>query len=215
MLMPSNKIYLGGLSYAIMPLMDLEEQEMHQSHAVVEQKYLKLIEISQNEKVICAIKKHPIGLVSIYFSGLFVSLAVIITTIFAGSWIQAQITTNLPVANALLLIGVLIGLLCLFVTYVAGFVYQNNILILTNEKVAQILYSNLIDRKVSQISLGELQDITVDQKGVLARILQFGTLVLETAGEQNNYNFTYTRYPQHCAKELVEAHETSIKRYGN
>jgi len=100
-------------------------------------------------------------------------------------------------------------------TYIAGFVYQNNILVLTNEKVAQILYRNLIDRKISQLSLGELQDITVDQRGLVARFFQYGTLILETAGEQNNYNFTYTSYPHHCAKELVQAHESSIKRYGN
>ena len=57
--------------------------------------------------------------------------------------------------------------------------------------------------------------MTVDQKGILARLLKYGTLALETAGEQGTYNFTFAQYPHHSAKELVEAHDNSIKRYGN
>mgnify|MGYP000429131873 CR=1 FL=1 len=195
--------------------MDLEETKMHESHAYVDEKYLKLIEIGSTEKVICAIRKHPIGLAGIYLSGIFVSLIIVIASTLVGSWIQHQLSVSFRLDVLFMLVGVLVGIISFFFTYVSGFIYQNNILILTNEKVAQILYVNLIDRKISQLSLGELQDITVSQTGLLARIFQFGTLVLETAGEQNNYNFTYTRYPHHCAKELVEAHETSIKRYGN
>lgn len=196
--------------------MSPEDIQIHKSHSSVDKKYLKLIEIGENEVVICAIKKHPIGLISIYLSGFLVSLIVVIAIVLVGVWLEPQLSgVSFPISTVFITVGVFMGVVSFFLTYVAGFVYQNNILILTNEKVAQILYKNLIDRKISQLSLGELQDITVDQKGLLARAFQYGTIVLETAGEQNNYNFTYTRYPQHCAKELVLAHESSIKRYGN
>lgn len=195
--------------------MDIKEEKAHETHSSVEQKYLDLIEIGQNEVVICAIKKHPVGLLGIYLSGLAVAGVILGAISLVGAFIDSQIETPAPIATIATVVALIIATVSLFFTYIAGFVYQNNILILTNEKVAQILYRNLIDRKISQVSLGELQDITVDQKGLLARLFQYGTLVLETAGEQNNYNFTFTRYPHHCAKELVEAHDMSIKRYGN
>lgn len=195
--------------------MNEQDKKVHITHTQVEQKYLNLIEVGPNETVICSIKKHPVGLIGIYLSGLFVAGVILSATSLVGAFVGSQISTSFPIAKVSILLGLAVSITSLFFTYIAGFVYQNNILILTNEKVAQILYKNLIDRKISQISLGELQDITVDQKGILARFFQYGTLILETAGEQNNYNFTYTRYPHHCAKELVEAHDISIKKYGN
>jgi hypothetical protein len=209
--MPVTKL----MDYMYNSSMEQENINIHLTNNTVDEKYLRLIQLGSDEKVICAIRKHPIGLISIYLSGISIALVVIFASAIIGGLIQQQLTVSLRIDVVVMLLGLLVGLVSLFFTYVAGFIYQNNIIILTNEKVAQILYSNLINRKISQISLGELQDITVDQTGILARIFKFGTLVLETSGDAKNCNFTYARYPYDCAKELVDAHEASIKRYGN
>jgi hypothetical protein len=86
--------------------MDLEEAKMHESHAYVEEKYLRLIEIGSTEKVICAIRKHPIGLLSIYLSGIFVSLIVVIASTLVGSWIQHQLNVSFRVDLLVMLVGV-------------------------------------------------------------------------------------------------------------
>jgi uncharacterized membrane protein YdbT with pleckstrin-like domain len=89
------------------------------------------------------------------------------------------------------------------------------VILVTSDKIAHILYRNLVDRKISQLALGDLQDVTVDQKGLLARLFGYGTLVIETAGEQNNFSFNFTPHPYTFAKEIVGAREESIKKYGN
>jgi hypothetical protein len=55
----------------------------------------------------------------------------------------------------------------------------------------------------------------VTQDGIFPRIFNYGTVVIETAGEQNNYIFTYTPFPYQVSKDIVGAHERNLQRYGN
>lgn len=89
------------------------------------------------------------------------------------------------IALVLTLIGTLIGV----------FLYRSNVIYVTSEKIAQVLYTSLFNRKISQLSIGDVQDVTVTQKGILAHIFNYGVLVIETAGEQQNYTFTFVPDP--------------------
>ncbi len=189
---------------------------MEHTLGVIDQKYVDLIELDPEEKLLCSIKRHPVGLIGVYLTGFFISLTILVGSVLLGTWIETNANIeNSTVGLITTIVGVLFSALLLFFTYVAGYVYRNSVIIVTTDKVAQILYKNLVDRKISQLSLGDLQDVTVDQKGLLARIFKYGTLVIETAGEQNNFTFTFTPLPYKCAQEIVGARESSIKKYGN
>lgn len=181
-------------------------------------KYYSMIEFDSEEEVVCIVRKHPLGLLAIYLTGFFIAVASSLGALYLGELIIeegyatiAGISTN-TVAAA---VSAFIGLLVIVASYLIGFIYQNNILVVTTDKVVQVIYRNLVDRKISQLSLGDLQDVTVDQRGLFARIFSYGTLVIETAGEQNNYNFSYAENPHECSSKLFGARENSIKKYGN
>lgn len=180
-------------------------------------KFIELLEMDENEQVVCEIRKHPIGLIGIYLTGLLIAAAVFVGGTVFGSWINGQqdLQSSFSIGGIIAIISIVVSIIAVFFTYVAGYIYQNNVIIVTTDKIAQVLYKNLIDRKISQLSIGDLQDVTVEQVGLFARLFKYGTLVIETAGEQNNYNFTYAPYPYECAKDIVEAREGSIKKYGN
>lgn len=103
----------------------------------------------------------------------------------------------------------------LAVMTIQAILYSNNVIFVTSEKIAQILYINLFNKKISQLSIGDVQDVTVTQKGILAHIFNYGTLVIETAGEQQNYNFTYIPEPYKNSKLIVGAHERNLVQFGN
>ena len=141
---------------------------MEKNSNEIEDKFLELIKKDQDEKVVCLIKKHPFGLFLIYFTGLFVAFSIISVAFVGGTLIsraEGSEQSNLA-GTVLVVIGLLVTLLVLFFTYVSGFIYQHNVIIVTTEKIAQILYKNLVDRKISQLSIGEIQDVTVNQKGM-------------------------------------------------
>jgi uncharacterized membrane protein YdbT with pleckstrin-like domain len=133
---------------------------------------------------------------------------------FKGSPLGVDIEVG-SLRSVSIVVGMILTLLSLLITAIGAYLYQNNVVLVTNEKIAQILYKNLFDRKISQLSVGDVQDVTVTQKGLLARIFNFGTLVIETAGEQQNYTFTFTPNPYECGKAIVGAHEENLKLFGN
>lgn len=180
-------------------------------------KLFDMIEFDNNERLLAEIRKHPFGLFAIYFSGFFVAAVLLIVLIAAGSFLTDDIAgANAAQArSALALVGIVAAGIVVLVSLIGGYIYRSNVILVTSEKLAQVLYSNIIDRKISQLSIGDVQDVTVSQKGLFARLFNYGTLVIETAGEQQNYTFTYAPSPYQCSKAIVNAHEENLKLYGN
>lgn len=174
-----------------------------------------VIEFDENEKLVAEIRKHPFGLFLIYVVGIFVAVMILAVILALSLAIASNDSIDSSYRGLLILLGAGVSLAVLGMTFVAGHLYNSNVIILTNEKLAQVLYKSLFNRKISQLSIGDVQDVTVEQNGVLARYFNYGTLVIETAGEQQNYTFTYAIDPYESAKKIVGAHEINLKEYGN
>src|SRR5690606_5340605 len=97
--------------------------------------------------------------------------------------------------SAIVLLGFLLVVGVVVMMTIQAVLYVNNVIFVTSDKIAQVLYVTLFNRKISQLSIGDVQDVTVTQKGILAHLFNYGTLVIETAGEQQNYTFTYIPDP--------------------
>ena len=182
-------------------------------------KHLPLIELDANEKILYEIRKHPVGLIGVYFIGLFVTSGLFIGTLLLAFLLgsdKASLGTSLEVLRpVVLLFGGVLSVLALAATAIGAYLYQSNVVYVTTEKIAQVLYRNIFNRKISQLSIGDIQDVTTTQKGVLAQIFNYGTLTIETSGEQANYVFTFTPKPYEASKAIVSAHEENLKLYGN
>lgn len=172
---------------------------------------ISLIEFDKNEKIICEIRKHYVGLFATLLTGLLVAVILFVTII-----VLAVVITGIPdegVVNQNLAlniaygIGALVVLGTIFATFVGGYIYQHNVMLVTSDKIAQVLYKTIFDRKVSQLSITDIQDVTVIQSGIFPRIFNYGTITIETAGEQQNYTFTYAPQPYVRAKDIISAHE--------
>lgn len=182
------------------------------------QGFFKLIEFDAEEKLIGEIKKHPFGLFIIYFSGTFITAMLVIALIIVPISLQSSDFAGIGFASlqpVMAVVGLMLTLLSVIITMIAAYLYEHNVVLITNEKLTQMLYLSIFNRKISQLSIGDVQDVTVTQIGIFARMFNYGTLLVETAGEQANYNFTYTPRPYETAKLIVAAHEENLKQYGN
>lgn len=179
----------------------------------------KLIEFDKDEQLVTEIRKHPFGLFVIYFIGFFVSAIVLAATLISSHYLRGDVLeTGTDIAQFrpfLAIVGIVVAALSVLLTLVAAHLYRSNVILVTSEKIAQILYPSIFNRKISQLSIGDVQDTTVRQKGILARIFNYGILVIETAGEQKNLVFSFVPDPYSAAKSIVGAHEENLKKYGN
>jgi uncharacterized membrane protein YdbT with pleckstrin-like domain len=169
------------------------------------------IVLTSGESVILEAKKHPVGAIFILLAGVSISLSITIISLLVYGFMRSGSGSDLiNFAPIILIVAMIISLLVLIASIVNAYLYNLNKLILTTEKIAQINYATIIDRKVIQLSIDRLQDITVSQVGIFPRIFKYGTLTIDTAGEQEDCIFTYAPDPYELSRAIMDQHEKSL-----
>jgi len=164
------------------------------------------------ERVLCEIKRHPFGLYSLYASFGFV-VAIAIAAIAIAPQFVPGMTSQ---AQAMLALGAVI--LCAMVglfTYISTIVYKGNRWIITSDSLTQIAQISLFRKQTSQLSLANLEDVTIEQDGILQSMFGFGRLRAESAGERSKFVFDFCPNPQEYAKLIIGAHEAYIAEKPN
>ena len=90
-------------------------------------------------------------------------------------------------------------------------VYFDNVLIITDINVQQVTRKTLFSGKRSVLGLANIEDVTIIRKCVFCYLLDYGTLNIETAGEQDNFLFPYCPQPNKYVKILMQAREKYIQ----
>lgn len=178
-----------------------------------------LIEFDEDERLLYEIRKHWFGLFIIYFMGSFVvALMLVISIAVAAMPSGEDLGTGFSLGSLqmpIVAIMMLLTVLAAIVTAIAAYLYRTNVILVTSDKLAQLLNPSLFNRKISQLSIGDVQDATVVQRGILPHMFNYGTITIESSGEQNNYDFTYVPQPYEAAKAIINSHEENLKLYGN
>lgn len=176
----------------------------------------KIESLANHETLIADIRRHPFGLFLLYaqvFVALALSLGLIVVLLPSLSdFINVSSATVNAIASVVWLLVIVLGLLF---TVLATRIYRGNQLIVSDKNVTQVLQIGLFDRKVSELSLGNVEDVTAQQRGIFPTIFNYGILRIETAGEQNNFTFTYCPNPNAYAKALLDARMAFIERNGS
>lgn len=167
------------------------------------------LNLSEGEYVISAIKRHPIGLVSIWS---VVAIAVLL--VFIGFPVLLSSSTFLGgsglSAGAIMSGGIMLLLAAvLFVLggIIATVVYQANRFYLTNESVIQHIQTSLFSKKDQTISLANIEDASYRQQGIIQTLLNYGSIRLSTEGEETTYRFNFVANPKKEVDRLNNAVE--------
>jgi membrane protein YdbS with pleckstrin-like domain len=179
---------------------------------------LELFSLTGSEQPIGEAHRHLIGSVYIFANGLFVSLVLLALLYYIVSnegqfFSFFKINYTWPLTQvASLLIGLMITVVVI-ITALAIAIYRRDYLALTSHRVVFFKSLGLIKRKLSQLNLADVQDVTVYQNNLLSRMFDFGTVVVETAGEQSNLIMKQVSKPYDVSKRIIEAHEKHVERY--
>ena len=121
-----------------------------------------ILEIDPTEVVLHDIKRHPMGMLGIILVTGAVFIAYLGLLYF---FIRNSDDFGLQNAETGLIIGaVLLGGLIVLGGYAATYVYRQNELVVTNENLILITQVTLFSRKVSQLNLAKIQDVSGDQE---------------------------------------------------
>lgn len=165
-------------------------------HEASKRKYPHL-NLSAGEYVILDIRRHPIGLISIW------AVAIFFMALIAGGWWfllshPGSADPIIPPSSVGSVSGFAAGLvvLILLVAWAATVIYRGNIFILTNESVIQRVQTSLISQAEKTINLENVKDARFEQHGFIQYIIGYGSIHLTTEGDQDNYTFFLVAKPK-------------------
>lgn len=145
-----------------------------------------------NEKVIQIVRRHPI----VFFSPLLqvtlaFTLAVIILIYFDfGEVFYYSVA--------------ILGLFVFAVLFKATFVYRNSFCLITNQRVININQKNFFNRQITETDFSKIQDVTNKTFGVIGTSLNYGEIVVQTAGTQNQLIIEYIPDPYQVQQEITK-----------
>ena len=139
------------------------------------------IGLEEGEHLHMVVRKHWIIFVELGASLLFL-LAMCVGIYFIGEfW---HIPTLLRHSIVWLL---MIGLQYIFVNWVND---ELDILILTNKRIIALEQIKFLDRKLSQASIDQVQEVNASTSWFLGNILHYGNLSIQTAGDASDFHLS-------------------------
>lgn len=81
--------------------------------------------------------------------------------------------------------------------------YYFDVWIITNERILNIEQKGLFVRHISEIEFSRIQDISTEVTGLMATILNFGDLYIQTASENERVTFRQVADPNQLKDEIM------------
>lgn len=165
--------------------------------------------LEPGENVITVVHRSVIGLVGIYFVA-FLAVAAITALVISLS--PSTFKTSSPNISGSLSAAILLAAtLLVLILFTATYIYRQSRLLVTDRSLVQILQRTLFIRKVSRLSMSNVEDVSEEQRGVLASLFNYGTLTVQTAGTEDNFIFTLCPNPTRLADQIIEARQEYAK----
>ena len=172
-----------------------------------------MIELNESEKVIRTVRKHWFVLISsVIVLLLFVAIPVVLLFFFHLIPIESFLTFsgNTFYAGSFFLFS------WLLVVWMIGWNmwtdYYLDVLIITDKRIFDINQNGLFRRESSSFRIDKIQNITVDQKGIIETLLDFGSIQLETAGEREDFIVHYISFPYEIKKFINEMQDNELEK---
>ena len=204
-----NQQQTGPIESDILPQAEMRRRPVFNPMGRVEH-------IMDDEVKVADVRRHPIGLFIIYLQVLVgFGIAFLIILLLLPGFMS---TLGADKGTSAALISVLVRSASVFAfifLILATKIYTGNQLIITDSNVTQILQKGLFNRIVSELSMHNVEDVTALQKGILQTIFNFGTLTIETAGEQNNFIFVYCPNPNAYAKAVLDSRQMYFEKHSS
>ena len=161
------------------------------------------IQLENDEKILKIVRRD----LFVFFARLsFLVLGIFLPLFFAA--LAAQLLdpiTNERGGTVFAIIYTFWFLLLFFRFYYKWTDYYLDTWIITNKRVFDVEQQRLFSRIISVFPLENIQDITVEMRGIIATMFKFGNVHIHTAGEKQDLIIRHARHPMGVKEVLSRA----------
>ncbi len=167
-----------------------------------------------NETIVLFLRRNWFAVLAIVVSFLLLTIIPIGIGIFfwnvLSSWLDQ------PFLGTLLSVAICMYFLSVWIVTMTGFTdYYLDTWIVTNERILNIEQHGLFERVASELDLTSVQDVTSETSGVIETIFQFGDVQIETAGEQEHFEFRHVPNPEQIKETIMKLVQAEKERVGS
>lgn len=165
------------------------------------------------EKTVYALRRHPIVFVGpVFVFLLLAALPFAARLLLIGS---ADITIANPLLHAGVILLVSIYYLGIWVFFFSEFTdYYLDITFVTNERIIDIDQAGLFSRSISELDMTRVQDVKSVISGIIPTMLNYGTVTVETAANEENFIMEQVKDPHVIRQRIIEMAALDRKREG-
>ncbi len=156
----------------------------------------------ENENVLFLIRRHWFVLVGPLI-GTFIFYFMAVLGVLVLPFVMPSLVRDLSYNVYVLAISILILLPTTYLFQVFVLYYLNAVII-TTEHLVEIQQDRLFARSISVLEFGKVQDVSSKEHGFFQSILNFGTIEVQTAGENRNFIFTNMPRPSDYAQKIMD-----------
>ena len=162
----------------------------------------------ESEKVFLLVRRHWFTYAMFWFFGLLVLAPIIGVSIY---WFYHPDLSLL--AGNIIILGGSVYILCVLALLLYGFIdYYLDIYIVTDRRIVDIKQNGFFNREISELYLREVQDVKAKVDGFFPTTLHYGQVIIQTAGEIENFIFDSVSHPYAISKKIMDLHELSVRR---
>lgn len=174
------------------------------SSMIVFPDYFNFIERNDNEVIFTVLRPHWFTNLSWILLSIVMFIAPIIVKLL-------PINVNIP-GNIFTLITLFWYLITFSFTLEKFISWYFDLSIITNTRVIDIDVKNLLDRKFTEAQIKKIQDISYKVAGVSQTFFNYGSIKIETAGENPNIEFEKVAFPNKVTKLLERLYKNVTTR---
>ena len=160
------------------------------------------IDLEEGEYVELAIRRSRKGLILIWAAEAvgFVALTLILLLVPKNF---GSMGLNEAAQGYLYMVIIVLYFVLLASGLVGSFIYNNNLLVITNMRAIQKVRSNLLASSTNIIDLGSIEDVSFQKSGAFEYFFHLGTIRMATVGDETTYTFPYVDTPRDEVKMIA------------
>jgi uncharacterized membrane protein YdbT with pleckstrin-like domain len=167
-----------------------------------------MIALHPNERILGSYRKAWIVFLTTVLLAFFLFLAPLIL-FFLSRFISFLPPLPLSIASVIVTLWWWIVWTGSFIAFTN---YYLDVFVVTNERIMHIEQLGLFRRRIAELRLERIQDVTIEQFGFLATMLHFGTIRVQTAAETEEFVFSSIPEPMRVKELIMAAQREAVIR---
>lgn len=156
----------------------------------------------QDEVILLLVRRHFITNLHWLFVSALLFLAPIVLIPF---WENFSVFNFLDLPARFIVIFTIFYYLVAFTYLFVNFItWYFNVSLITNRRIVDVNFSDLVYKNVAATKLSLLQDASYSQVGVLRSFFDYGDVLMQTAGTLDNFSFPGVPNPERVVKIVEE-----------